>query len=554
MRKPATPEEENNPPPGFRVQYEKDPIAGTVGYLVPDDSGMDGGMSVSPALPPASGPRMSAAGGRKPYDLSMSLRAPEYTDAVAAMKATAGRSMPRFPVDEGDDLEEEDVGQGPMVQPTPASRPAPAAPQPQPSQGLAIPPDLLERLRAARRRDAADARSSSLGRLLMATSAGFSGVPTAPALMQDYMAIEKERRGAGRREFGEEQAVLEKEAETKKAETEASAKAEEAARKRREDAYLDDPTTPTARFYQRIARDRLGIPEPDASRLTERVAKGLLDVFKTDEGTKRALEVQASKVEAAERMQNMKEQLARWQELSRSGDRAQQRQMQLMIAAWKASQDGRTNVERERLANQREKQALDRVTSLEKQLPKDLENSVANILEIERIAVNPKTGKFKSSIPGVGFLVGAVPDRAVGLIDGPEASALRKAYNSLKNDYAHARYGGALQKNEERRMDKALADIEGANTASEFILGFKELRSLVYNSMNRIYRGYDDDTVAEHFRRGGIMVPGDKRHGPGGVIDKKLGAKPEAEAPAAGLLSQDEEAELKALESMYGVK
>jgi len=554
MKMRATPEQEQNVPPGYKVEYEKDPIAGTIGYLVPDDSG-DGMASYGLPEQAPSARMASGIGGRKPYDLSMSLRAPEYTDAVAAMKATAGRSMPRVPVDEGDDEEESVPFSMEPARPQFPSVSQAAAPSVSKEKALpALPSDLIQRLRAAQKRDAIEGSTSSLGRLLMATSAGFSGVPTAPALMQDYMAIEKERRGAGRRAFGEEQAVLEKEAETKKAETEASAKAEEAARKRREDAYLDDPTTPTARFYQRIARDRLGIPEPDASRLTERVAKGLLDVFKTDESTKRALEVQASKVEAAERMQDMKEQLARWQELSRSGDRAAQRQVDLMIAAMRASQEGRTEVERERLKSQRENQAFARVTNLEKQLPKDLENSVANILEIEKIAVDPKTGKFKSKIPGVGFIVGGVPDRAAGLIDGPEASALRKAYNSLKNDYAHARYGGALQANEERRMDKALADIEGANTASEFILGFKELRGLVYNSMNRIYRGYDDDTVAEHFRRGGIMVPGDKRHGPGGVIDKKLGAKPEAEAPAAGLLPQDEEAELKALESKYGGK
>lgn len=518
MRKPATPEEENNPPPGFRVQYEKDPIAGTVGYLVPDDSGMDGDMSVSPALPSVSGPRMSAAGGRNPYDLSMSLRAPEYTDAVAAMKATAGRSMPRFPVDEGDDLEEEDVGQGPMVQPTPAARPAPAAPQPQPSQGLAIPPNLLERLRAARRRDAADTQSSSLGRLLMATSAGFSGVPTAPALMQDYMAIEKERRGAGRREFGEEQELLAAETQRQKEAAQAKKTESEAVLKRLEESRMNDPTTPTARLYQMIARDKLGIAPEFANNLTERSGNAMLSMLKLDEGTKRALDVEAARAEKAYELQRLNEQLARWQELTRSGDRNAKIQADLIAAAIRNAEGGRTSVEREKLQNTREQKFLDRVTNLQKQLPKELESSVAHIRTIESIAVDPKTGKFKNSIPGVGPAVGFVPDRFIS----EKGSELRKAYNSLKNDYAHAKYGGALQKNEEARMEKALADIEGANTAREFVEGFKVLRTLIYGTMGKIYRGYPDDVVAEHFRRGGIAVPGDARHGPSGTIMKQV--------------------------------
>jgi hypothetical protein len=512
MKMRATPEQEQNVPSGYKVEYEKDPIAGTIGYLVPDDSG-DGMASYGlPEQAPSS--RMAGGvGGRKPYDLSMSLRAPEYTDAVAAMKATAGRSMPRVPINEGDDEEESvPLSMESALTQLPSVSQA-AAPSVSKEKALpSLPSNLIQRLRAAQKRDAIEGSTSSLGRLLMATSAGFSGVPTAPALMQDYMAIEKERRGAGRRAFVEEQAVLEKEAETKRTEAEANRRLVETELKKKEEAGMNDPSSPTARLYQGVAM-RMGIPPDIANRLTERSGKGLLEVFKVDEGGRLRAALQDTKQQQAIEIQKMREELAIELAKMDSGDRQAAIRSRELIAALKQQGESaaqiRSKVDEQRLDFQQDKEANARVEKLTKQLPPQLLNSTKNLKRVRAI-VEANRG----DIPGAGAAAGGIPT----LFISQEGENLRQFVDNLKNDYAKERFGTSFTLNEQQRLEAALGSIGFGKTENQFLNGLQVLEEIVYGKAKKAFQGYDAKTVKTYFDRDGITIPGDPLYGPQGAI------------------------------------
>jgi len=351
--------------------------------------------------------------------------------------------------------------------------------------------------------------------------------------MQDYMAIEKERRGTGRREFGEEQELLASEAQRQKEIAQAKKQIADAESKKREDSLLDDPNSPTAKLYQSVAV-RMGIPPEIANRLTERSGKGLLEVFKVDEGGRLRAALQDTKQQQAIEIQKMREELAI--ELARmaSGDRQAAIRSRELIAALKQQGESaaeiRAKVDEQRLDFQKEKEADAKVERMTKQIPAQMESSAANLRRIRAIVE-----ANKSNIPGVGVGVGGLPT----LFVSKEGENLRQFIDNLKNDYSKERFGTSFTANEEKRLDAALGSISAFKTENQFLNGLQVLEEILYGKLRKSFQGYPRETVKKYMDRRGVFIPGDPLYGPQGVIntgkvllrkgDKQVALDPEAD-------------------------
>lgn len=343
-----------------------------------------------------------------------------------------------------------------------------------------IPAPLLERLRAARSADAFDKSTGSLGRLLMATGAGFAKNPQSAALMQSYLQQQAKNEGKA---FDDEQAFQ---------------KAEKAIR---DDGEEDSTTSDMAMLGQQVARQLKLMPEENIKRITGKSAKSLISIL----GLQNKLELEKLKQTGNTERTNLKGGYDITKEAIRSGDRryAADKRFAASLRAKGVGPRSTGNAEKDQKALAK----FDaEVSKFIKSLPAGYGATLDNLDAIGTIIA-----RNDGSPPGVGFWQGAVPNSAAGLVLGEDADQLRTLAENIYNEYIKGNFGSAFSKGEEARFKAAMGAVRAGINSDKFMWGLKEIYDVIEAKVEQGAAGYRDEVVKTAIDRKLHPLPGSKR-------------------------------------------
>lgn len=446
-----------------------------------------------------------------------------------------------------------------------------------------LPQDLLERLRAARRDDSINFGTSSLGRLLMATSAQFGHDKSAPGLMEDYLNYQAKGDNASVGTMKLEEELKENERKNARDDAEAKLKRVETLKKQMAADEELSTTSPKAKLTQRLATE-LGLAPEEVVNMPagmyDEVAK--LHSSISDRTNKREMADAANAVResmaAAQRAMTLA--IAGMNEAGRNSrfDRGNEEQMNrlkfqaeemarrlgitneeamkrlmLQLEAKATSDDKRIDAKAEdtdkRIDAQKEI-ADKRIQAAAEAAKKKEERAAANRDEAQRKMLSAKVSgdvqvvtnainelaaikKKYGGYPGVGMLRGAFP--AIS----KEAKHVRMLAEQIATKWRHDIYGASLTGYELPRAEKATGAVKGGSSQDEFEWGLKYLNDLNTQHLTKTFAGVGNDVVLGKWQTDtGIYIPGHPRFGASGTATEAY--LKSLKAPAAAAPPEDD--------------
>ncbi len=414
-----------------------------------------------------------------------------------------------------------------------------------------LPEDLLERLRAARRDDSINFGTSSLGRLLMATSAQFGKDKSAPQLMQNYLDYQAKGDNASVGTMKLEEELKENERKNARDDAEATLKRVETLKKQMAADEELSTTSPKAKLTQRLATE-LGLSSEEVANMPagmyDEVAK--LHSSISDRTNKREMADAANAVRqsmaAAQRAMTVaiasmneagrnnraergsEEQMLRLKfqaeemakRLNITNEEAMKRLMLQLegksesddkrIAAQKEIADKRITAQQATAKKKEEAKAAQRIESQRKRLSDKVPGSVKTVTSAinELRAIKKKYGGY----PGVGSLRGAFPAMS------KEAKHVRQLSEQIATKWRHDIYGASLTGYELPRAKAALGSVGLGSSEGEFEDGLTYLENTNTDHLNTTFAGIGDDVVLGKWQHDtGIYLPGHPRFGASGA-------------------------------------
>lgn len=495
------------------------------------------GVTASAAKPNRKYPNLSAAATGAPAEPEQAAAQDDFESIPESEPGTEATDAP---------LEVDSEVVGPEVEtPVVSAKAPPRAQSVYPSApDTSIPPEMLERLRAAQRSRGVNRSTSSLGRLLMSTSAGFSkNKEMSRMLMDDYLKRQQEDGDMEVDNVAQEQKLRNDEAIRRK--NEAAAMEDEAKARAKIKDLEDGASTESdrAELARQVGR-RLGFSEEAVAKFTGNTLDSLVKLMQSQNtltGKVEPAKINSSTKLTIAQMTDKLKRLGYGVSIQNTNTRAQAsrdvaginadarvKSANISAGATRYAADaGATSrvkvaeigkegrqLDRENKQDVRDQKRFD---DTKKHLSTKIKpNSIAQ-RELLKNLVDLASGKVVD-LPGVGVIDGSKPNWLNSLTN-EQAALLRQKAQNIYNPGIKEIAGVSVNPTEEERTSLASGKPQAFRSEAEFREGMKLFSNLYYSGLKNAYSTAPDKAaVREYIRETGQYIPGDNTYGSSGSL------------------------------------